>query len=164
MIQTLSNLTIIIYAIAVMTMLLDTTPARLSRNKLSLLWAGAGIIALLQFFAGCVLGIKISSSLLFFFAQLPVFLLFWQLSGKGLVKTFFATLSAIFMCVPAMFASRISREFLPVSKTVDYLFLLFDQSYHALAHSPFYAAGLWAAARYFFVPGHFKIQRYSISL
>lgn len=52
MIQTLSNLTIIIYAIAVMTMLLDTTPARLSRNKLSLLWAGAGIIALLQFFAG----------------------------------------------------------------------------------------------------------------
>ena len=59
MIQTLSNLTIIIYAIAVMTMLLDTTPARLSRNKLSLLWAGAGIIALLQFFASCVLGIKI---------------------------------------------------------------------------------------------------------
>ena len=28
------------------------------------------------------------------------------------------------MCVPAMFASRISREFLPVLKTVDYLFLL----------------------------------------
>lgn len=124
MIQTLSNLTIIIYAIAVMTMLLDTTPARLSRNKLSLLWAGAGIIALLQFFAGCVLGIKIYLRFYFFFAQLPVFLLFWQLSGKGLVKTFFATLSAIFMCVPAMFASRISREFLPVSKTVDYLFLL----------------------------------------
>ena len=116
MIQTLSNLTIIIYAIAVMTMLLDTTPARLSRNKLSLLWAGAGIIALLQFFAGCVLGIKIYLRFYFFFAQLPVFLLFWQLSGKGLVKTFFATLSAIFMCVPAMFASRISREFLPVSK------------------------------------------------
>ena len=124
MIQTLSNLTIIIYAIAVMTMLLDTAPARLSRNKLSLLWAGAGIIALLQFFAGCVLGIKIYLRFYFFFAQLPVFLLFWQLSGKGLVKTFFATLSAIFMCVPAMFASRISREFLPVSKTVDYLFLL----------------------------------------
>ena len=124
MIQTLSNLTIIIYAIAVMTMLLDTTPARLSRNKLRLLWAGAGIIALLQFFAGCVLGIKIYLRFYFFFAQLPVFLLFWQLSGKGLVKTFFATLSAIFMCVPAMFASRISREFLPVSKTVDYLFLL----------------------------------------
>ena len=40
------------------------------------------------------------------------------------MKTFFATLSAIFMCVPAMFASRISREFLPVSKTVDYLFML----------------------------------------
>ena len=45
MIQTLSNLTIIIYAIAVMTMLLDTTPARLSRNKLSLLWAGAGTVS-----------------------------------------------------------------------------------------------------------------------
>ena len=74
MIQTLSNLTIIIYAIAVMTMLLDTTPARLSRNKLSLLWAGAGIIALLQFFAGCVLGIKIYLRFYFFFAQLPVFL------------------------------------------------------------------------------------------
>lgn len=98
MIQTLSNLTIIIYAIAVMTMLLDTTPARLSRNKLSLLWAGAGIIALLQFFASCVLGIKIYLRFYFFFAQLPVFLLFWQLSsGKELVKTFFATLSAIFM-------------------------------------------------------------------
>ena len=70
MIQTLSNLTIIIYAIAVMTMLLDTTPARLSRNKLSLLWAGAGIIALLQFFAGCVLGIKIY---LRFYFSLPSF-------------------------------------------------------------------------------------------
>ena len=54
MIQTLSNLTIIIYAIAVMTMLLDTTPARLSRNKLSLLWAGAGIIALLHAFLPAV--------------------------------------------------------------------------------------------------------------
>lgn len=124
MIQTLSNLTIIIYAITVMTMLLDTTPARLSRNKLRLLWTGTGIIVLLQFFASYVLGIKIYLRFYFFFAQLPVFLLFWQLSGKGLVKTFFATLSAIFMCVPAMFASRISREFLPVSKTVDYLFLL----------------------------------------
>ena len=81
MIQTLSNLTIIIYAIAVMTMLLDTTPARLSRNKLSLLWAGAGIIALLQFFAGCVLGIKIYLRFYFFFAQLPVFLLFWPPSA-----------------------------------------------------------------------------------
>lgn len=97
MIQTLSNLTIIIYAIAVMTMLLDTTPARLSRNKLSLLWAGAGIIALLQFFAGCVLGIKIYLRFYFFFAQLPVFLLFWQLSGKGLVKTF-SPPSALFLC------------------------------------------------------------------
>ena len=86
--------------------------------------AGAGIIVLLQFFVGCVLGIKIYLRFYFFFAQLPVFLLFWQLFGKGLVKTFFATLSAIFMCVPAMFASRISREFLPVSKMVDYLFLL----------------------------------------
>ena len=126
MIQTLSNLTIIIYAIAVMAMLLDTVPGRLAHNKLRLLLAGAGIIVLFQLFAGCILGIKIYLRFYFFFAQLPVFLLFWQLSGKGLVKTFFATLSAIFMCVPAMFASRISREFLPVSKMVDYLFLLLN--------------------------------------
>lgn len=124
MIQTLSNLTIILYAIAVMTMLLDTAPSHLSNNRRRLLWGGAGMIVLLQLFAGCFLGIKIYLRFYLFFAQLPVFLLFWLLSGKGLIKTYFATLSAIFMCVPAMSAARISREFLPVSKTVDYLFLL----------------------------------------
>lgn len=97
MIQTLSNLTIIIYAITVMTMLLDTTPARLSRNKLRLLWTGSGMIVLLQFFASYVLGIKIYLRFYFFFAQLPVFLLFWQLSGKELVKTFLLP-SALFLC------------------------------------------------------------------
>ena len=125
MIQTLSNLTVIIYAMAVMTMLLDVPFSRLSRSKRRLFAAGAGAIILLQLFTGCVLGLKIYLRYYLFFAQLPVFLLFWLLSGKGLVKTFFATFSAIFMCVPAMSTARISREFLPVSKTVDYLFLLF---------------------------------------
>ena len=164
MIQTLSNLTIIIYAIAVMTMLLDTTPARLSRNKLSLLWAGAGIIALLQFFAGCVLGIKNLSSLLFFLCPasgISAFLAaFRQRTGENFFRhpqRYFYVRSC-HVCFPDLpgISACIKNSRLPFSA--------FDQSYHALAHSPFYAAGLWAAARYFFVPGHFKIQRYSISL
>ncbi|MEI3282838.1 MAG: LytTR family DNA-binding domain-containing protein [Enterocloster sp.] len=92
----ISNLTIIIYAIAVMTMLLDTTPARLSRNKLSLLWTGAGMIALLQFFASCVLGIKIYLRFYFFFAQLPVFLLLLAAFRQRTGENFFSP-SALFL-------------------------------------------------------------------
>lgn len=124
MIQTLSNLTIIIYAIAVMTMLLDVQPARLSGSRRLLFLGGTLTIVLFQVFAGCFLGLKIYLRFYFLFAQFPVFLLFLMISGKGLIKTCFTTLTVIFMCVPAISVARIARDFLSVSKVMHFFFLL----------------------------------------
>ena len=164
MIQTLSNLTIIIYAITVMTMLLDTTPARLSRNKLRLLWTGTGIIVLLQFFASYVLGIKIYLRFYFFLCPASGISAFLAAFRQRTGENFFCYPQRYFyvrschVCFPDLpgISACIKNGRLPFSA--------FNQPYHALAHSPFYATGLRAAARCFFVLRYFEIQRHSIPL
>ena len=161
MIQTLSNLTIIIYAIAVMTMLLDTAPGPQQ--------AQAVIGRCRHYRAASVLcrlcsGHKNLSSLLFFLCPASGISAFLAAFRQRTGKNFFCHPQRYFhvrschVCFPDLpgISACIKNDRLPFSA--------FDQPYHALAHSPFYAAGLWAAARYFFVPGHFKIQCYSFSL
>ncbi|MEG0971280.1 MAG: hypothetical protein RSE55_00665, partial [Lachnospiraceae bacterium] len=89
-----------IYAVTIMTLLLDVSPSSLSLHKKILF--GVGTLFLLFLNNVLVSSMDLDQYGIFYplFIQLPVFLLFCIISRRSIIKVLFVLLTTIFLCFP----------------------------------------------------------------
>ncbi|MEG2176549.1 MAG: ATP-binding protein [Oscillibacter sp.] len=99
--------TVLLYAATLIGLLLNLRISALSWGKRLVLFGGMALIILCNLLAGQHLGHEVYLGFYGLFAQLPVLLLFFYLSGQGLIPVVFATLTAIFLTFPLMLANTL---------------------------------------------------------
>ena len=107
-----SAVIIIVYAIIVMTMLLNVKIAQLSSGKRIFFFIGAAVIIGGQIIARYYLKSDYTKYYLLV-AQLPVFLLFFFTARKGFLNTLFITLTTIFFTAPGLTCGRFFNLLVP---------------------------------------------------
>ena len=121
----LSSTMVIVYACAVMYLLLDVKWGKLSpKGKL---WSTVYFIAFifLNIWAQIVLGYQLYGKFYLLLTQLPVFVLFLIISKYKGIKLFFVLLTAVFFSSPIMYITSIIRSFIEPPLLICLLCYLF---------------------------------------
>lgn len=132
------SVTVFVFAATLMALLLNLQVLTMSFGKRLCFFGGMILIVLCNLVLSARMGAECYGKYYTLLAQLPVFALFWGVSGRGFAAVFFATLTAIFLTFPLVLANvAITRLFRPtivgtvlISLLVCAVFVLFV--YHFL--------------------------------
>lgn len=104
---------ILIYAIVVMTLLLDVQPLGLPRAKKLLFFVSMPLIVLVSIFF-MLYFMRNFAPLYPILIHLPIVLVFCAISQRGFIKVFFVLLTAIFLTYPPAFMDWLAGSFLGI--------------------------------------------------
>lgn len=105
---------ILIYAMTAMISLLGIKPAALPRSKKFLLFTALPLIVVVSIFL-MLFFVKRFPPLYPILVHLPIVIVLSIVSGRGLLKTFFVLLTAIFLCYPPSLVNILAEQWLGLS-------------------------------------------------